>query len=384
MKIFVFGTRGFPGVQGGVEKHCEELYPRLSRYGCEITVFARAQYFTKNRTSHWNNIKFIYLWCPLSKGIESFVHTFIANLICVVKQPDIAHFHNMGHAIFIPLARFFGIKTVLSYHSVNYEHQKWSSFAKSILRLGEFLGLKFSNRVIIISKTTKEFLEKKYKKNDLEFIPNGVNLAEIIPAGAALKKYNLKSKRYVFTACRFVPEKGLHDLIAAYHKIDNPDLKLAIAGDADHEDEYSRNLKKSAEGNSSILLTGFLSGKPLQELYSNAALFVLPSYYEGLSIALLEALSYGLPVLVSDIPQNREIPLPDFRYFRVGDIDDLYRKMRELINTGITEEDKKCYRELLEKEYNWDKIAQLTLNVYKSVVADSGGLLFVEKQIDVV
>jgi glycosyltransferase involved in cell wall biosynthesis len=205
-----------------------------------------------------------------------------------------------------------------------------------------------------------------------------------MPVGDSLARYNVKPKRYVFTACRFVPEKGLHDLIAAYHKIDNPDLKLVIAGDADHENGYSRNLKKSTEGNSGIVLTGFLSGKPLQEIYSNAALFVLPSYYEGLPIALLEALSYGLPVLVSDIPQNREIPLPDFRYFRVGDIDDLYRKMQELINTGITEEEEKCYRELLDKEYNWDKIAQRTLNVYKSVVADSGGLLFAEKQIDVV
>jgi glycosyltransferase involved in cell wall biosynthesis len=155
-----------------------------------------------------------------------------------------------------------------------------------------------------------------------------------------LKKYFLQPSKYIFTACRFVPEKGLHDLISAYRKIKNPEFKLVIAGNADYETKYSRDLKKLANETQGFILTGVLTGEPLAELYSNAGLFVLPSYYEGLPIALLEALSYGLPVLVSDIPQHRKIPLPEFRYFKVGNIDELAQKIVELYDLGISDEEK--------------------------------------------
>lgn len=369
IRIFVLGTRGFPDVQGGVEKHCEELYPRVAKLGSEITVFARRHYFlNKKKLPSWNGVRFIYLWSPRKKGIEAFIHTFIASIISIFKKPDIMHFHNIGPSIFIPLAKLFRIKTVLTYHSINYLHQKWSKLEKLLLRFAEMVGLKFADKVIVISKTTKEFLEKKYKRHDLIVIPNGVNLPEILLGGDTLKKYNLEEKKYVYTTCRFVPEKGLHDLILSYRKIKNPEFKLVIAGDADHETEYSRNLKKLAKETEGVVLTGVISGELLQELYSNAGLFVLPSYYEGLPIALLEAMSYGLPVLVSGIPQNREISLPEFRFFKAGDIDALAKKMVKLLKIGIDEEEKIKQMKILKENYNWDKIVEKTYQVYKSVL----------------
>jgi glycosyltransferase involved in cell wall biosynthesis len=369
LKILVLGTRGFPDVQGGVEKHCEELYPRLVKLGCNVTVFTRTPYIPKERRiSEWQGVKFIHLWCPKQKSLEAIIHTFLGIILARLKSPDILHIHAIGPSILVPLGKILGLKVVITNHGPDYKRQKWGRFAKIVLRTGEFVGTKFANRVIVISKVIKEFLEKKYSRKGLEFIPNGVNLPEILPPGDTLKKYGLEVEKYIFTACRFVPEKGLHDLIAAYQKIKNPEFKLVIAGDADHETEYSRNIKKLAEGNGRIVLTGFLSGKPLQELYSNAGLFVLPSYYEGLPISLLEALSYGLPVLVSDIPQNREVPLLEFRYFKPGDIEALTKKIVELFKIGITEEEKIKQKEILKEDYSWDKIAEYTLQAYKSVV----------------
>jgi len=150
----------------------------------------------------------------------------------MLKRPDIAHFHNVGPALFIPLLKLAGIKTVLTYHSVNYKHQKWGRFAKIILRMGEFLGMIFSDKIIVVSQVTKKFLEKKYGRR-LNYIPNGVNLPEIISAGEMLRKHRIEPRKYVFTASRFVPEKGLHDLIEAYRMLENPDFKIVIAGDAD-------------------------------------------------------------------------------------------------------------------------------------------------------
>ena len=369
MRIYILGIRGFPKIQGGAEKHCEELCPRLAELGCEITVLARTAFFPKqNRDNRWKGVQFIYCWCPRKEGMEAFIHTFLGSLICMSKRPDIVHFHNMGPAIFIPILKIVGIKTVFTYHSINYEHQKWGKFARIVLRAGEFLGTKFADKVIVISKAIKEFLEKKYGRKDLEFIPNGVNSPEILPPGATLKKYTLEPKKYIFTACRFVPEKGLHNLIGAYKKIKNANFKLVIAGDAYHETDYSRRIKQAAKETDGIILTGFVSGRPLQELYSNAGLFVLPSYYEGLPIALLEAMSYGLPVLVSDIPQNREVSLQDFRYFKAGNVEELSVKMVELLKMGITEDEKKRIQEVLQREYDWDKIARRTFEVYESLL----------------
>ncbi|MFH1957595.1 MAG: glycosyltransferase family 4 protein [bacterium] len=370
IKIIVLGTRGFPHVQGGVEKHCEELYPRLVKLGCDITVFTRTPYIpAEERLTEWRGIKFIHLWCPRKKSFEAIIHTFLGVIVSWRKSPDILHIHAIGPSLLVPLARLLGLKVVMTHHGPDYERKKWGSAAKLVLRAGEYMGISFANRIIAISRGIKQRLEKKTCSAEKSgYIPNGVTFPDIVSEGKALERFSLEPRKYVFTAARFVPEKGLHDLIKAYRRIENSEFKLVIAGDADHETEYSRQLKRLAKETAGVILTGFISGEPLQELFSNAGLFVLPSYYEGLPIALLEALSYGLPVLASDIPQNREVHLPDFRFFETGNVNDLSKTMINLFNLGISEEEKNSQKKNLKENYNWDKIAAKTCEVYKQVV----------------
>jgi glycosyltransferase involved in cell wall biosynthesis len=368
MRIFVLGTRGFPNIQGGIEKHCEALYPLLVKFGCDVTVFTRKPYFPKfRRLNEWNGVKFIHLWTIRKKSFEALIHTFLGIIIARLKSADILHIHGIGPSILIPFAKVLGLKVVMTNHGPDYNRQKWGKIAKLVLKTGEFLGMKFADKVIVISKEIKNMLENKYGRIDLEFISNGVKILKPLPPGDTLKKYNLEPKRYIFTVSRFVPEKGLHDLITAYAEINKPKFKLVISGDADHETDYSKSLKIKAKTIDGVVLTGLVFGKALQELYSNAGLFVLPSYYEGLPIALLEALSYGLPILVSDIPQHREIPLPEFRYFKVGNICELAQKIVELYDLGISDEEKQRYFNLINEKYNWEKIAEKTFEVYKSI-----------------
>ena len=368
IKICVLGTRGFPGVQGGVEKHCEELYSRLAALGCGTLVFTRTPYILRERRiKGWRGVNFIHLWCPRVKRLEAIIHTLLGVIFARFKSADILHIHAIGPSLLIPLAKIFGLKVVMTHHGPDYERKKWGLFTRLVLRTGEFFGVSFADRIIVISRE----IERNFEKRDrisykTVYIPNGVNLPQITPAAETLESFALKPQEYAFIACRFVPEKGLHDLIEAYRRIQNPEFKLVIAGDADHHTDYSRKLKKQAE-EAGAILTGFISGKPLEELYSNAGLFVLPSYHEGLSIALFEALSYGLPVLVSDIPQNKEVLLPEYRYFKVGDVGQLAKKLEELMKKGITEEEKSRQREILAKEYDWDEIARRTMFVYSSV-----------------
>ena len=369
MKIFVVGTRGFPDIQGGVEKHCEGLYPRLVKLGCQVTVAVRIPYvsFEKKITS-WQGVKFIYLWCPRLKSLEAFIHTFLGVIWARFYSPDVLHVHAIGPALLVPLAKLLGLKVVFTHHGPDHERHKWGRLAKLFLRLGEYCGVRFADQIIVISTTIKNQVIEKFGRRDIAVIPNGVSIPDKVPAGETLKKWGLSPKKYVFIACRFVPEKGLHDLISAYQKISNPEFKLVIAGDADHETEYSRSLKKQAK-ETGVVSTGFLSGKPLAELYSNAGLFVLPSYYEGLPIALLEALSYDLPVLVSDIPANREIPLVDSKYFHNGNIPELTSKMDSLYQRGLLDSEITEQRNVLLKFFDWDSIAEKTREVYLGQVS---------------
>lgn len=368
LKVVVLGTRGFPNVQGGVEKHCEELYPRLARLGCDVTVITRAPYIPEgNRVRAWNGVKFIHRWCPKIKSFEAITHTLIGVIEARRLCPDLLHIHAVGPSFLTPVAKLLGMNVIVTNHGPDYERAKWGKIAKIVLRLGERCGVNYSRAIITISKGVRAHIKQIYKK-DAMLIPNGVNIPLAVPPGQELEKCGLKPGEYIFTACRFVPEKGLHDLLNAYSTIKNPTFKLVIAGDADHETDYSREIKKRASEINGVVLTGFVSGRRLGELFSNAGLFVLPSYYEGLPIALLEALSYKLPVLVSDIPQHREIPLPESRYFQLGNIEDLADALIRNISAGISSNEQKANIALLKEDYNWDTIATKTLSAYRTAI----------------
>jgi glycosyltransferase involved in cell wall biosynthesis len=336
LKVFVIGTRGFPGVTGGVERHCEQLYPRLARKGMDVTVLTRSPYLSPPRLDSWEGVKFIHLWSPRSKHLEAFFHTLFGVVIARRHSPDILHFHAIGPSLLVPLARALGLKVVVTHHGPDYHRQKWGRFSSWILKRGEAWAVRHADGVIVISVGIRELLEGEYGRKDLRLIPNGVDISRPVSPGETLHRFRLEPGRYVLAACRFVPEKGLPDLIAAYQKIPSPGFKLVLAGGADHENDCSRAIHAAAERDERIVLPGFISGRPLGEIFSHAGLFVLPSYYEGLPIALLEALSYGLPVLVSDIQPNREVPLSEDRYFSVGDIRLLAAKMETLFRQGIT------------------------------------------------
>lgn len=366
LRVFVIGTRGFPGVQGGVEKHCEELFPRLVGLGVDVTVFTRTPYLTKPYKREWKGVKFINLWCPRRKSLEAITHTLLGVLLAKFKSPDIIHFNAIGPSLLIPLARLLRLKVVMTHHGPDYERAKWGWLAKKVLRLGERWGCKYANEIIAISSGIKNHVKEKFGR-EAHLIPNGVYIPTKREATGYIESLGLTPRKYILAVARFVPEKGLHNLLTAYSKVDT-DWQLAIAGDADHETEYSRNLKMMAKNTKNVVLTGFITGEPLEELYSHAGLFVLPSYYEGLPIALLEALSYGLSVLVSEIAPNREVELEEERYFPVGNETELAKRLKFWIEGGpLLGKEQAKQLAVVRHRYDWDKIAEETLKVYEAV-----------------
>lgn len=374
MKIVFLGTRGFPNVQGGVEKHCENLAVQLVNLGCEVIVLTREPYVDKT-LAEFKGVKLVPLPAVKLKSSEAFLHTLVGVFAARRFKPDILHFQAIGPSLFAPLARFLGMKVVVTTHGPDYQREKWGVFAKLVLRLGEFLGATFAHKLIAISPNIAAEVFKKYQREAV-VIPNGVALPEIKTSEDSLGRYGLRKGQYFLAVGRFVPEKGFHDLVEAFNRRrdfagsrESDSWKLVIVGDADHESEYSRRLREVAGGNGDIILTGFLGGQPLQELYSHAGLFVLPSYYEGLPIVLLEALSYGLPCLLSDIPANRavEIDLPEERYFHPGDITDLGRKLAEFVSRPGPDNERQAFAQRIKEIYDWKKTAQKTMEVYTSI-----------------
>jgi glycosyltransferase involved in cell wall biosynthesis len=365
MKIFVTGTRGIPNIPGGVEKHCEELFPGIAARGHQVTLATRSCYVTDD-IEEWKGVRLVKCFAPRMKSLEAILHTAIAVFKARWRGCDILHIHAIGPALLTPVAKALRLRVVFTTHGPDYDRQKWGRFAKFALRLGEKLGGLYADEVIVISEGIGGIIRSRCRREP-NLIPNGVSLPDRAKDSVFLNRIGVAPNHYVLAVARFVPEKGLHDLIAAFKVLDCP-FKLVIAGDADHESDYSRTLKRAASEDQRIVLTGYVTGEPLNELYSHAKLFVLPSYHEGLPIALLEAMSYGLAVLVSDILPNQEVPLRSYRFFRRGDINHLVNKLKESLDRGLPEAERKEMETQILEIYNWDKIAEQTIEVYGKVL----------------
>jgi len=361
LKIFVTGTRGIPNIPGGVESHCQQLYPLIVAKGHQVLISRRDTYIERP-LEEWQGVKLIDLFAPRKKSLEAILHTLRAIFAAKRWGADIIHIHAIGPAIMAPIARLLGLKVVFTNHGPDYDRDKWGSLAKFVLRLGEKWGGLYANQVIVISNVIGNIIQTRCNKPS-NLIYNGVKIPELAQQTSYIEQLGLTTDKYIIAVARFVPEKGLHDLIEAFNGVELG-YKLVLAGDADHEDNYSIRLKQMAKANPDIVLTGYITGEPLHQLFSHAGLFVLPSYHEGLPIALLEALSYGIPSLVSDIPANLEVELGQQFYFKCKDIKDLQEHLLQLCEQNFSRDEKDRLIDFVRQKYNWERIAEQTIAVY--------------------
>lgn len=361
MKIVVTGTRGIPNIMGGVETHCEELFPRIAAKGFDVTVIRRSSYVRDNLTE-WKGVKLVDIESPKKKSFEAIIHTFRAINEAKKLGADILHIHAIGPALLVPYAKMLGMKVVFTHHGPDYDRDKWGFAAKTMLKLGERMGCMFADEVIVISDVIRNLIKQKYNRTQhVHLIYNGVSQPEICDYLEYFQELGIKKGKYILGMCRFVPEKNLHHLIEAYVKVreqmPDTDIKLVLAGDTDFEDDYSCHLKEMAKKND-VVLTGFIKGRKLHSLLTNCRCYCLPSSHEGLPIALLEAMSYGVEVIVSDIPANLEVGLDKEDYFHVGNVDALAEKLKTVIQQPLQHLDYNM------KKYDWEKIADQVADIY--------------------
>lgn len=353
MKIAVAGTRGFPGVQGGVETHCMELYPRVAALGARITVFCRRPYTGPDAPHSFRGVALCHLPSPTGKHTEAFLHTLTAVIRARRSGADIIHLHACGPALFVPLARLLGMKTVVTLHGEDYRRAKWGRIARTMLRLGEWCAARMSHAVILLSADAQSRFAARFPVARTFAIPNGI--PQLSPPTPAPER-----ERMILAVGRLTPEKGFHHLVEAWERSPIPGYRLIIAGGADRSDPYATRLMERAT-RAGITMTGTLTRRELADLYSRAALFILPSLLEGLPIALLEAMTFRADVAVSDIPSCRLPQLSPDDFFTPGSPEAISAALHRKLSAPPAP------RSYDMSAYDWDKIAAATMAVYDYV-----------------
>lgn len=367
MKVAVIGQKGIPSRAGGVEIHVEEIASRMVASDSYITVYCRANYCEK-KYSNYKGINIRYVKSINSKHLDAITYTFLSTIDAIKNKYDIVHYHAIGPSLLCFIPRIFGKKVVCTCHGLDWQRDKWGVLAKYMLKIGEFIGAKFSHEKIVVSESMVEYYKKKYNKR-VVYIPNGIEKKQKKEANKITKKFKLNKNEYILFLARLVPEKGAHYLIDAFNQI-GTDKKLVIAGGSSHSNEYVFKLKQMAKKNKNIIFTGFVKGEILDELYSNAYLYVLPSEIEGLPISLLEAMAYGQCCLVSDIKENTNVIENNAEIFKNKDINDLKLKLKYLIDNPSIVDSYKCEsEEFILNKYNWDEVSIKTKKLFEKLLS---------------
>ena len=364
MRIAYIAVKGIP-VGGGVEKVTEEIGSRLVAKGHEVVVYSSRDYGTSNCVYKGMQIRTVP--SVNAKAFHKLSICYHATRdVLRNRDVDLVHVHAVGPSIFSIFPRMRGIPTVVQTHGLEWKRDKWGFIGKTFLRFSDYSVVYFPNKATSVSKVQKQYYEEKFGR-EVVYIPNGVSPVNYRLPNWIIEK-GLAPNRYILFAARLVEEKGAHFLIEAFREL-KTDMKLVIAGDAAHTEKYKAHLKNIAGSDPRIIFTGFVTGLPLEELFSNAYLFCLPSTLEGLPVALLEAMNYGNCCVSSDIPENLEAVEDHGYIFRNRDPDDLRHVLDDLIEHPEKVKAKKtAAREHVQLNYSWDSVTDQMEALYLSLI----------------
>ena len=372
MKIAMIGHKRIPSREGGVEIVVKELSKRLIQLGCFVDAYNRSGYHVSGKefdTTQYKDYKGIHIiTIPTfqSGKLNAIVYSFLATIRAMFGKYDIYHYHAEGPCAFLWIPKMFGRKIVVTIHGLDWQRSKWGGFATKVLKFGEKMAVKYADEIIVLSKNVQDYFEETYHRKTL-FIPNGIERQKKVEVLEIEEKWGLKKDEYILFLARIVPEKGVHYLLEAFSKI-KTDKKLVIAGGSSHTGDYMTQISEMAGKDSRVVMTHFVQGRKLEELFSNAYCFVLPSDIEGLAISLLEAMSYGNCCLVSDIPENTEVIGECGVSFKHGNVEDLQKVLEGLVqNPELVKSYKEKSQDYICSKYSWDDVTEKTLAIYKEV-----------------
>ena len=371
LKIAMFGHKRIPSREGGIEIVVGELSTRMAELGHDITCYNRGGHhvsgkeFDRVMGKNYKKVRLKTVPTIEKKGLAAVSSSFFAAIQTAFGKYDIVHIHAEGPAAFCWIPKLFRKKVVVTVHGLDWQREKWKGgFGAKYIHLGEKMAVKHADEIIVLSAEVQKYFKDTYKRKT-RYIPNGVNRPEKMQAQLITEKFSLKKDSYILFLGRLVPEKGEHYLIEAFKKV-NTDKKLVISGGGSDSGDYMEKLKILAAGDDRILFTGFVQGRILSELYSNAYVYCLPSDLEGMPLSLLEAMSYGNCCLTSDIAECIEVTEDKAMRFQKSDIEDLRKKLQYACeHPDAVKKLKDGAADFICRKYNWDDVAAKTLKLYR-------------------
>lgn len=371
MKIAMIGHKRIPSREGGVEIVVENLSTQMAGKGHQVDVYNRKGHHVADKSigmevenlKNYKGVRICTIPTINKKSFDALVYSFLGSIRALFGKYDIIHYHAEGPCVMLLIPHLFGKKTIATIHGLDWQRAKWGGFATKYLKFGEKIAAKYADEVIVLSKNVQKYFKETYQR-DTKYIPNGVIVPQLVEVEEIHYRYDLKKDKYILFLARIVPEKGLHYLLEAFAQIDT-DVKLVIAGGASHSSEYVEKIEEMAKKDERVIMTGFVQGRILEELFSNCLIYVLPSDIEGMPISLLEALSYGCTCLVSDIDENVEVIGEYGVSFQKGNVDDLKEKLNGMLINQVSE--KKVFPKEIREKYDWKRITEEYLQVYESI-----------------
>jgi len=384
MKIAMLGHKRIPSREGGVEIVVEALAERMVAAGHHVTVYNRKgkhvsgeDVFSSKKRYEYKGIQIVTVPTFEKKSLNAIVYAFFATLKASFSKAEVLHFHAEGPCAMLPIAKIFRKRCVATIHGLDWQRAKWGGFATRFLKFGEKMAAKHADEVIVLSKGVQEYFRSTYNRETV-LIPNGIERPEIRKPELIEKEYGLKGQDYILFLARLVPEKAAHTLMEAYQK-SGVKIPLVVAGGSSHSDEYEeeiktlcKNINDNPDTKGKIIMTGFVQGQKIQELYSNCLCYVLPSEIEGMPLSLLEAMSYGKLCITSDISENTDVTGGYGMSFPVGDVEKLSQLLKQIEEQGAGLYDTAQYKpeiiadSVLER-FSWNDVVERTVNIYESV-----------------
>lgn len=372
LNIAMFGHKRVPSREGGVEIVVEELATRMVVQGHYVTCYNRLGHhvsgseFDAKDLKEYKGVKIKKTLTIDKKGLAAVTSSFFASIKCAFGKYDIVHIHAEGPAAFCWIPKLFGKRIICTIHGLDHQRAKWGRFASAYIMMGEKNAVRFADEIIVLSEGVRKYFKDTYGR-ETKYIPNGVSRPEIRMANLITKKFGIHKDEYILFLGRLVPEKGISYLIEAFKDI-KTDKKLVIAGGCSDTDEFVNTLKKLANGDERIIFTGFVQGQLLEELYSNAYIYTLPSDLEGMPLSLLEAMSYGNCCVISDIAECAEVVEDKAVLFKKSNVEDLKEKIQLLCDEQERTYDYKQNADIyITCRFDWNNIVQRTLELYKKV-----------------
>lgn len=370
VKIAMLGHKSIPSRQGGIEIVVEELAVRMAALGHQVTIYNRSGHhvsgkeFDQKKLREYKGIRMKYVPTIDQKGLAAMSASFFAAVAAAFGKYDVVHFHAEGPCAMLWLPKLFGKRCIATVHGLDYQRAKWGKFASAYIMLGEKCAVRFADEIIVLSEGVQKYFLDTYGRKT-RFIPNGVNRPVLHEAEIIKNKFGLEKDTYILFLGRLVPEKGLRYLIQAFKQV-KTDKKLVIAGGSSDTDEFAGELWEMAKDDDRIIFTGFVQGQELDELYSNAYVYTLPSDLEGMPLSLLEAMSYGNCCLVSDIDECASVVEDKALIFKKSDVNDLKEKLQLACDQPkIVEQMKAEAADFICGKYNWDDVVKETLSLYR-------------------